>query len=206
MDAKLETTRAEPTALKVGVIMRRERVQGPMSRWQTFRWVLSDVVMEEDLPPLPATGPSGGAHAPVPVEPSGPCPEGATHWLYPGFEVQLHRGDVEGYYLNLSSLNPCFWVLWRLEDEITDDALPQPLIVTLSYNDAGRWLDAQERVDQVPAPAPVVAWMARFIERHHQPEPRKQKRRFEAQALTDRFGNPVRISTEKIRRGGDVDG
>ena len=35
---------------------------------------------------------------------------------------------------------------------VCGEPMAVPQIVTLSYHEAGRWLDAQERVDQVPAP------------------------------------------------------
>ncbi|WP_180682684.1 DUF3305 domain-containing protein [Tepidicella baoligensis] len=205
MDASKETIGAIHPTLQVGVIMRREPVQGPMSRWQAFRWVLADVVPQETLPPLPALDAPGAASAPIPIEPEGALPKGATHWLYPGFEVTLHRDDAEGYYLNLTSPHPCFWVMWRLDNEQSDDAFPQPLIVTVSYHDAGRWLDAQERVDQVPAPSGVIDWMAGFTKLHYQPEPKRRKRPASFQSLSDRFGHPVSITTDKVR-GGDRHG
>ena len=34
-------------SLQVAVVMRRERVTGPMSRWQAWRWVLAEVVPQE---------------------------------------------------------------------------------------------------------------------------------------------------------------
>ncbi|MDO9065578.1 MAG: DUF3305 domain-containing protein, partial [Chloroflexota bacterium] len=36
----------QPT-LQVAVIMRKVRIAGAMSRWQTWRWELADVVMNE---------------------------------------------------------------------------------------------------------------------------------------------------------------
>ena len=35
-------------AITVAVVMRRERIDGPMSRWQSWRWVLADVVPQKD--------------------------------------------------------------------------------------------------------------------------------------------------------------
>jgi hypothetical protein len=203
-----ETTRPERPQIKVGVVMRREPVVGPMSRWQTWRWVLADVVPHDALPTaLLADHPDALDSAqPVPIEPvAAPIPAGASdtaaapssHWLFPNHPVTLFRDDTEGYYLNLVSPQPCFWVLWRLPEGLDDAALPEPLIVTLSYHDAGRWLDAQEKVDQVPAPPEVVQWLADFVNAHYQPEPKKRKRPVSFQPLTDRFGNPARISTEK---------
>ena len=51
-----------------------------------------------------------------------------------------------------------------------------PEAVSLSYNEAGRWLDAQERVDNVPLPAELVAWLQDFTDAHYRPEPKKRKR------------------------------
>jgi hypothetical protein len=48
--------------------------------------------------------------------------------------------------------------------------------VTLSYNEAGRLLDAQERVDNLPLPAAVRDWLQAFTDEHHRPEPKRRKR------------------------------
>jgi hypothetical protein len=48
--------------------------------------------------------------------------------------------------------------------------------VTLSYNEAGRLLDAQERVDNCPLPEPVRNWLQAFADEHYRPEPKKRKR------------------------------
>ena len=129
---------------------------------------------------------------------------GWPFWIFRHRRVALFRDDAEGYFLNLTSPTPCFWVFWRSDDEWLVDGEPgaMPQIVTLSYHDAGRWLDAQEKVDQVPAPPAVVGWLQAFVDQHHQVEPKRRKRPESFRPLTDRFGQPVRISTDKLRRGG----
>lgn len=197
----------EPNRVEVAVVMRREPVSGPMSRWQSWRWVLADVLAGASLEALklPAT-----AAGPLPLEPATAepdAPDQVSHWLYPGLALELHPDDLEGYYLNLSSPQPCCWVMWRPDEALLPDGSPAPLplIATLSYHDAGRWLDAQERVDQVPAPAAVVAWLAAYVEARYRPEPKRRQRPASFQSLADRFGNPVSISTgERRRRGGDA--
>jgi hypothetical protein len=67
----------------------------------------------------------------------------------------------------------------------------------LSYYDAGRWLDAQETVEQVSAPEPVVQWLAAFAHEHYVIEPKRRKRPESFRPLTDRFGNPASITTDK---------
>ena len=182
-------------SLQVAVVMRRERVPGDMSRWQPWRWVLHDVTGHDCVP-----------HA----EHFGAEPRCLRHtddeqmWLHPGFTVELFKDDAEGYYLNATSPAPCWFVLWRMEEEpqITDEVMAVPVMVSLSYHDAGRWLDAQENVDQVPAPPEVVAWMSEFTEQHWVVEAKRRKRPDSFRSLQDRFGNPASVSTEKIRGGG----
>jgi hypothetical protein len=174
-------------SIEVAVIMRRERID---SRWQPWRWVLADVVPQE-----PAFG-----NEPRILFKS----DDEERWLHPGFKVELFRDDAEGYYLNVTTPAPCWFVLWRMEEEATvsDERLARPTMVSLSYHDAGRWLDAQETVEQVPAPAHVVEWMRAFVDEHYVIEPKRRKRPESFKPLQDRFGNPASVSTEKKFGGG----
>lgn len=177
-----------PVSLDVAVVMRKERITGPMSRWQEWRWVLDDVVANET-----AFGPTARLLYKDDTQ---------ERWLHPGYTVRLFKDDAEGYVLNATTTAPCWFVLWRMHDA-EDGSEPQarPEIVTLSYHDAGRWLDAQETVEQVPAPASVVQWMNAFIAEHYVPEPKRRKRPASFQSLQDRFGNPASVSTLKKFRG-----
>jgi hypothetical protein len=176
--------------LKVAVVMRRERIQGAMSRWQNWRWVLADVVAHED---------GFGNTARLLYK-----NDNEERWLHPGYAVELFADDAEGYYLNVSTPAPCWFVLWRMPDQarMTEEPVARPEMVSLSYHDAGRWLDAQETVEQVPAPVDVVQWLQAFVDEHYVVEPKRRKRPESFRALTDRFGNPVAITTGK-KAGGD---
>jgi hypothetical protein len=175
-------------SIEVAVVMRRERID---NRWQPWRWRLHEVVRNE---------PGFGTEPRLLLK-----NEHEERWLHPGFTVELFRDDAEGYLLNADTPAPGWFVLWRMEDEATvaSEPLARPVIVSLSYHDAGRWLDAQETVEQVPAPADVVEWMLAFAQEHHVAEPRKRKRPESFKRLEDRFGNPVAITTEKKVRGGE---
>jgi len=178
-------------SLDVAVVMRRERID---NRWQSWRWTLHDVVAQQ-----PAFGTEARRiHADDRVE----------HWLHPGFTVELFRDDAEGYYLNATTGAPGWFVMWRMEEEATvaQEPIARPQIVTLSYHDAGRWLDAQETVEQVPAPADVVEWLRAYVEEHYVPEPKKRKRPESFKPLQDRFGNPASVSTGKKFGGGSGSG
>ena len=120
-------------------------------------------------------------------------------------ETRRFTCNCEGYYLNATTAAPGWFVLWRMEDEptLSDEPLARPTMVSLSYHDAGRWLDAQETVEQVPAPPDVVEWLRAFIEEHHVLEPKRRKRPESFKSLLDRFGNPAAVSTEKKFGGGN---
>lgn len=176
----------ERPCTEVAVIMRRERID---NRWQPWRWSLAEVVINE-----PAFGTE-----PRPLIRD----EQEQRWLFPGLLVELFRDDGEGYHLNLTSPAPCWFVLWRLDEEGTEpEPLARPVAVSLSYHDAGRWLDAQETVEQVPAPPAVLEALQAFVDEHYTPEPKRRKRPDSFQSLTDRFGNPASVSTDKRRGGG----
>ena len=175
--------------VRVAVLMRREPVRGAMSRWQPWRWVLADVVSHE---------PGFGQHPRCLRE-----SEDETLWLYPDWPVELFTDDAEGYWLNVTSPTPVFFVMWRLTEAVQDQpSLAVPQAVSLSYHDAGRWLDAQETVETVAAPAQVVECLRSFAEQHFVPEPKRRQRPQSFQRLTDRFGQPVSISTQEKRKGG----
>jgi Protein of unknown function (DUF3305) len=185
-------------SVHVAVTMRKERMHGAAARWIDWRWVLHDVVVQQ-------TG--FGAQPRLLLK-----SENEERWLYPDYKVELFRDDAEGYYLNATTDAPCWFVLWRMEDEPqskgldSEQALAIPTAVSLSYHDAGRWLDAQEKVDQVPAPVDIAQWLSAFAQEHFVSEPKKRKRPQSFIGLEDRFGSPASVSTEKKFGGGQHGG
>jgi hypothetical protein len=179
--------------LDVAVLMRRERLRGAAARWQEWRWVFDSVLPDEP----------GAGTEPRLVHESA---DGEQRWLHPGFVVELFNDDAEGYYLNTSTEAPCWFVMWRMEEapSVAAEPIARPVIVTLSYHDAGRWLDAQEMVEQVPAQPEVVQWLREFVDEHYKAEPKRRKRPESFRPLVDRFGNAASVTTEKKRGAGDV--
>ena len=102
-----------------------------------------------------------------------------TKWRCPGHFVELHPVETIGYYLNVTAPEPKVFVLWRMAEG--DDAEPRarPLIVTLSYEEAARFLDAGEHVDAVPVPDMLRAALQSFVAANYRPEPRKKAKRNE---------------------------
>jgi hypothetical protein len=94
---------------------------------------------------------------------------GTSQWLHPGFAIALHKDESEGYYLNVSGPAPSVFVLWRMEEE---RALP--LELTVSSEEAGRWLDGGHSVDRVAMPTEIFAWVGEYVEHNYRPEPKKR--------------------------------
>ena len=95
--------------------------------------------------------------------------------LHPGFTVELFADEGEGYYLNLiAAAHRCGSSSGACDDEDPSRAWPEQ--VTLSYNEAGRRLDAQERVDNVPLGREWCEWLQAFTDEHYKPEPKQRKR------------------------------
>lgn len=131
------------------------------SRWVDFEWDTASVEVT-DKSAAPVIGPT---QITLNNEPQ---------WRYDFEAIELHHSEGEGYWLNLNSPQPCIFVMWRLEES---DVVPRPVVVTVSYNEAGRMLDAGDHVDNVPMPDSLRAALAAYTAQHYKPEPRKKVKR-----------------------------
>ena len=141
----------EKPRFPVAVVMQRRQLD---NRWQSVAWEPRSVI--------PSIEPKGAPRLLVDEA-------GTQQWLYPGFELVLHRDEAEGYYLNVSVPGARVFVLWRLDG---DQGLP--LDVTASYNEGARWLDGGHSVDGVAMPPEVFAWVGDYVEQNYRPEPKKR--------------------------------
>lgn len=147
----------DATVLRVAVVIER---RARPSAWEDWRHAVTDVFVDDGrFGPGPRTLRDDGQFA---------------QHLHPGLPVALHRDEGEGYHLNLTSGAPVWFVMWRIDEENPSRAWPER--VTLSYNEAGRLLDAQERVDNVPLPADVRDWLQAWTDAHYRPEPKRRRR------------------------------
>jgi hypothetical protein len=138
-------------SVPVAVIMERRLLP---NRWQSEHWQPVEVV------------PDPGEREPrVLVEDSE-----RARWLHPGFAIELHRDEAEGYYLNLTTATPYVFVNWGMEN-----GFAVPKLVTVSYHEAARMMDGGAQVDGVPLPGDLFHWVDEFVRAHYKPEPKKQK-------------------------------
>jgi hypothetical protein len=139
------------------------------NRWQSFRWQALGVVPDDR---------SREARAEIAHHPT------SLHVLYPGFVARVHSDEAEGYYLNVTAPEPRVFVMWRIPEDNPEDAVPHS--VTLSYNEAARWMDAQEKVDGVAMPDDIFAALCDWVAVHYRPP--EKKRRIRPQSFESKEG------------------
>ncbi len=139
----------------VSVIMEKIAIE---SRWATHKWQPAGI-LPDDL-----------SHNDVVILSERP---GLTQVLFPGLEIRVYPDEAEGYYLNVSSPEPKVFVMWRIPEDNPDAAVPHS--VTLSYNEAARWMDAQEKVDGVAMPEEIEAALSAWVTANYRPPEKKQR-------------------------------
>jgi hypothetical protein len=139
---------------QVAIVM--ERVP-TTNRWQSLRWQVGGV-RDDD----------GAQKAPMVLA------DDAARFqkLYPGFVLTVFRDEAEGYFLNVSSPEPSVFVVWRFSE---DESEAFPHAVTLSYNEAARWMDSQEKVERLPMPREIFAALAGWVDANYKPPEKKQR-------------------------------
>jgi len=148
----------EKPARMLAVVMQRRPAR---SRWASVIWEPWSVIESDE--------PRGEARLLV-------RHDDYAQWLHPGFELIIHRDEIEGYYMNVSSGSPRVFVVWLMEAETAeqDAARGVPLAVTASYDEGGRWLDAGHSVDSVSMPPAIYAWVGEYVETNYRPQPQKR--------------------------------
>lgn len=148
----------EKLAFAISVVMERVAID---NRWQSEKWQLAGV--------LPDDGDSTEPR--VLME-----REGLLHKLYPGFVLKVFRDEAEGYYLNVTAPAPKVFVSWRVDEGGDGDgAAIHPHMVTLSYNEAARLMDAQEKVESVAMPTEIFSALSDWVRENYQPPEKKTR-------------------------------
>lgn len=144
-------------SIPVAVLM--ERIAAP-NAWEDWQFRVLDVVPDQ----------TAFGTAPRQLHDDGQ----RSQWLYPGFVLSLHADECKGYFLNLTSGQPAWFVSWRpLED---DPSMVEVSGVSVSYIEADRRLFAEERVEPVPLAAELCEWLREFTNANFQPDTKRKVR------------------------------
>ncbi len=91
-----------------------------------------------------------------------------SRWLYPGFKVVLFPDECKGYFLNLTSGQPAWFVFWVVNPD--DPALLNLTGVSMSYIEADRRMTAEEVVENVPLEPELCEWLRLYTNAHFRPD------------------------------------
>lgn len=142
---------SQQPCIQVAVVM--ERIAAP-NAWEAWQFRAVEVVPEE------------GVFGAVPRKLHD---DGKTsRWLHPGFRVELFADECKGYFLNLTSGRPVWFVSWREDDD--DPSRVEITAVSLSYIEADRRLTAEERVENLPLEPELCEWLRLFTNEHFRPD------------------------------------
>jgi len=159
-------------AIQLAVVMRHQPIDNP---WITHQWVLDEVSVDM------------GQFAPVTIQEAFSIDQVRAYrlsdnhqgrrWLYTGFDLDVYVDEAEGYFLNVSSEKPCWFVMWRLEEiSSLEEAIAVPHRVMLSYNEAARLLDGGEQVDQIALDPLILDSLQQFVAENYRPQVKKRHR------------------------------
>ena len=157
MDEATVATRSARPAVRVAVVMER---RAHPNRWEDWGFTLVDVVRHED---------AFGTESRV-LRDDGTL----QRTLHPNFTLELFADEGKGYFLNLTSGHPVWFVVWRIDE--TDPSTARPERVSLSYIEADRWMSAEERVDNVPLSAELTEWLQAFTDANFKPEANRRQK------------------------------
>ena len=168
--------------MQFAVVMRKQKMTNP---WVSHRWFPQEVI--PDLGPFGKDIVANSAQKIV-----GRFLERndlGESWLFTGFNLNLFADEAEGYYLNISAQSPCWFVMWRLEEEpqaylnhqsqefiVANEALAIPHRILVSYNEAARLLDGGEAVDNIPMNTEQVTWLKEYVDETYKPEPKRRQK------------------------------
>lgn len=97
-----------------------------------------------------------------------------SRWLFPGFVIELFPTESKGYYLNLTSGRPSWFVSWVFDED--DASMPRLTGVSVSYVEADRRMASEEHVETVALAPELCEWLQAFTNANFQPETRRKVR------------------------------
>ena len=148
-------------SMSVAVVVERREIENP---WQDYVWrpiaVVPNAARDEKWRELHKG-------------------EGWVHFLAATLDLELFRGETEGYMTNLSQDPPQVYVVLRQGEEADENDVEPFHLTACPFEAMGYHESGDEIVEGVPMPEEVMVWMREFVDLYHVDTPfekRKNKR------------------------------
>ena len=172
-------------SLSIGIVVEQKSI---VNRWQDYSWAPIAV-----LPGVLNSRISGNWKL---------LREGKDwkHYLIGALELELFRGETEGYRYNLSNEPPRVYVVLSPGEEL-DDQDVIPFLATICPYEAESYSEnGEDIVEGVLMPLEIVEWVQAFIDKYHVDQPfkkRKQKKAYDPRkGLMQRYVNANKETDE----------
>ncbi|NIR31984.1 MAG: DUF3305 domain-containing protein [Gammaproteobacteria bacterium] len=142
----------------VSVVMERRQIRH--RGWSVPQWEAVGVVAGESV---------GEGSEPVVVH----VGADREQQLWPGFVLDLARGNAESYWYNLVGSKPSLYIICQVDD---GGALA-PVRVTADYDEAGAHVEADDEVFAVSIPPEIYQRLERYVVENYKPAPPKKRKR-----------------------------
>lgn len=100
--------------------------------------------------------------------------KGELH-IWSDLQLQLYPLHCDSYYHNLISDQPKVYLVCGQNED--SSAPPQPLLLTLDYDEAASYMETDEAVFSTALSDELGIFLERFVLTHYQPEQPKKRRR-----------------------------
>ena len=154
-----QSARTMASSFPVSVLMERRKVSG--NPWIDESWKAVGVAVGATR--------RGEEGSPIKVVDGAD----ATQFLWSGLTVELFRDEAESYYHNLMVGTPGCYVVARTRE----DGMPEPVLVTLSFDAGQAYLEGDETVYNVPLPPELYRATEAFVLAHYVPRKKKKRKR-----------------------------
>ena len=145
-------------SMSVGVVVERREIENP---WQDYAWrpiaVIANAARGEKWRELHKG-------------------EGWLHFLAATLDLELFRGETEGYMTNLSQDPPQVYVVLRPGEEAGENDVEPFHLTACPFEAMGYHESGDEIVEGVPMPEEVLVWLQEFVDLYHLDTPFEKRR------------------------------
>ena len=173
------------SSLTLGIVVEQKKIDNP---WQEYVWSPVDVI--------PGIEKIGKADAWKLLREG----DNWKHFLSGSLELELFKGETEGYRYNLSNDPPYVYIILSPGEEENDPEMMPFLATVCPYEAESYSENGEDIVEGVMMPMEIREWVTAFVEKYHVEQPFKKRKR--KKAYDPRKGGFERVPPINLKKDG----